>query len=76
MPEPVVVDTGRDRIILSTIIGQPGAADALGNLVLFSADGAVLDDASTTGLANISTEGQTVYLPMMLDSTLISLDCQ
>lgn len=50
MPESAIVDTARDRIILSTIIGQPGAADGQGNLVLLSVDGAVLDDAWTTGL--------------------------
>ncbi len=50
MPESAIVDTARDRIILSTIIGQPGAADGRGNLVLLSTSGVVLNDAWTTSL--------------------------
>lgn len=50
MPESAIVDPTRDRIILSTIIGNPSQADGQGNLVLLSPDGEVLNEAWTTGL--------------------------
>lgn len=50
MPESVVFDTHRDRVILSTIIGDPGAADGQGNLVLLTPEGEVINDKWITGL--------------------------
>jgi hypothetical protein len=50
MPESVVFDTTRDRIILSTIIGDPSAVDGQGSLVLLTPEGEVINDAWITGL--------------------------
>lgn len=50
MPESAVFDTERNRIILSTIIGNPGAADGQGSLVLLTPDGDVIDANWAVGL--------------------------
>ncbi|KEJ94547.1 Sugar lactone lactonase YvrE [Pseudosulfitobacter pseudonitzschiae] len=50
MPESAVFDTERNRIILSTIIGNPGAADGQGSLVLLSPEGDVIDANWAVGL--------------------------
>lgn len=50
MPESVVFDAPRNRVILSTIIGDPGAVDGQGNLVLLTPDGEVINGAWVTGL--------------------------
>lgn len=50
MPEAAIFDTARDRIILSTIIGDPGGADGQGSLVILTPEGTVIDPAWTTGL--------------------------
>lgn len=50
MPESVVFDAPRDRLILSTIIGDPSAADGQGSLVLLTPEGEVTNDVWITGL--------------------------
>lgn len=50
MPESVVFDAPRDRVILSTIIGDPGAADGQGSLVLLTPEGELINDGWTTGM--------------------------
>lgn len=50
MPESAIFDTDRNRIILSTIIGNPGAADGQGSLVLLTPDGEVIDANWAVGL--------------------------
>lgn len=50
MPESAIFDAPRDRIILSTIIGNPGEADGEGSIVLLSPDGEVIDSDWATGL--------------------------
>jgi hypothetical protein len=50
MPESVVFDALRDRVILSTIIGDPGVVDGQGSLVLLTPEGEVINDAWITGL--------------------------
>lgn len=50
MPESAIVDAARNRVILSTIIGNPSAADGRGSLVLLTPDGEVTDDEWVTGL--------------------------
>lgn len=50
MPESALFDAGNDRIILSVIGGNPGAADGHGGLALLSPDGQVIDAQWVTGL--------------------------
>ena len=50
MPESAVFDRARNRIILSTIIGNPGVADGQGSLVLLSPEGEVIDANWAVGL--------------------------
>ncbi|MGJ8611447.1 MAG: hypothetical protein ACSHWY_10145, partial [Octadecabacter sp.] len=50
MPESAIFDTARDRIILSTIIGDPGGMDGQGSLVILTPEGTVIDLAWATGL--------------------------
>ncbi|MEJ6395817.1 hypothetical protein V8J82_21340 [Gymnodinialimonas sp. 2305UL16-5] len=50
MPESAIYDPIHDRIVLSVMGGDPGAADGDGTLALLSPDGAVLDRAWVAGL--------------------------
>lgn len=50
MPESAIFDTVRDRIILSTIIGDPGGMDGQGRLVILTPEGTVIDPTWATGL--------------------------
>ncbi len=50
MPESVVVDTARDRLIISNIVGHPAEADGEGYLSLMGPDGTVIDQHWVTGL--------------------------
>ena len=50
MPESAIVDTARDRIIVSVIEGHPGDVDGNGRLVLVSRDGVVTNASWTVGL--------------------------
>lgn len=50
MPESAIFDTARDRIILSTIIGDPGGIDGQASLVILTPEGTVIDPTWTIGL--------------------------
>lgn len=50
MPESAIFDAAHDRIILSTIIGNPGAADGQGSLIILTPEGDVIDARWTVGL--------------------------
>lgn len=50
MPESAVVDTARQRIIVSNIKGSPGAADGNGYLSLLSLDGELLEQHWAEGM--------------------------
>ena len=50
MPESAIFDPVRGKIVLSTIIGDPGGVDGQGSLVILTPEGAVINPAWTTGL--------------------------
>lgn len=51
MPESAIFDPAQDRIIVSVIVGHPGAADGDGYLALVSPEGEVLQQNWITGLS-------------------------
>lgn len=50
MPESVLFDAPRNRLIVSVMQGHPGAADGKGGLALLSAQGVVLDADWVSGM--------------------------
>lgn len=50
MPESVLPDPARDRLIVSVMEGAPAAADGNGHLALLSPDGTVLEKTWATGM--------------------------
>ena len=50
MPESVLVDAERERLIVSNIVGHPGERDAIGYLSLLSFDGTLLERHWVSGL--------------------------
>ncbi|MDU9005495.1 SMP-30/gluconolactonase/LRE family protein [Sedimentitalea todarodis] len=71
MPESAVFDIDRNRIILSTIIGNPGAADGQGSLVLLTPDGDVIDANWAAGLD--APKGMTIVGDVLLVADLTRL---